>query len=121
MSCHPSNLMYKYVPKKKPKGRTVIIGAGKGSSEMAKHFELAWEKKGFGHLEGFVLTRYGHASKCRNIKIVEASHPIPDKNGILATKNIIKILKELKKRRFINLCFLEGHLLYWCILGQAYR
>ena len=97
MSCHPSNLMYKYIPKKKPKGRTIIIGAGKGSSEMAKHFELAWEKKGFGPLEGFILTRYGHASKCINIKIVEASHPIPDKNGILATKNIIKILKELKK------------------------
>ena len=94
-SCHPSFLMHKYIPKKKPKGRTVIIGVGKGASEMAKHYEIAWEKKGYGALEGLVLTRYGHSSKCNNIKVIEASHPIPDKNGIFATKEIIKIIEKL--------------------------
>ena len=96
-SCHPSNLMHKYIPSKKPKGRTFVVGAGKGSSEMAKHFEKAWEDKGYGPLNGIVVTRYGHAHKCNNIEIIEASHPIPDKNGVIATKKIIQALKDLQK------------------------
>ena len=95
--CHPSHLMHKYVPKRRPKGNIFVVGAGKGSAEMAKHFELAWVKKGYGPLKGLVVTRYGHACKCKNIEVVEASHPIPDINGVKATDRIIKIIKELKK------------------------
>ena len=96
-SCHPSNLMHKYIPKKKPSGRTYVVGAGKASSEMAKYFEKAWEGRGYGKLQGLIISRYGHASKCKNIQVVEASHPVPDDMGFKATKEIIKIAESLKK------------------------
>ena len=94
---HPANLMSKYIPDKQPSGKTVIIGAGKASAEMARAFEIAWKKKGYSDLNGIVITRYGHKRKCENIKIIEASHPAPDKAGLEATSDIINLIKPLKK------------------------
>jgi glycerate 2-kinase len=54
-----------------PKGRTVVIGAGKASAAMAKAVEELWP----GPLTGLVVTRYGHAVPCKRIEVVEASHP----------------------------------------------
>lgn len=95
--CLPENLMHKYIPAKKPKGNVLVVGAGKGSAEMAKYFEMAWEKKGYGPLNGIVITRYGHGSKCNNIEVVEASHPVPDISGIRATNIILNKVMKLKK------------------------
>ena len=44
------------------------------------------EKKGYNVLNGIVITRYGHKSKCDNVKVIEASHPTPDKGGFLQLK-----------------------------------
>ncbi len=52
-----------------PKGRTIVVGAGKASAAMAKAVEDAWP----GPLSGLVVTRYGHAVPCERIEIVEAS------------------------------------------------
>src|SRR5262249_57934302 len=60
-----------------PKGRTVVIGAGKAAGSMAKAAETHWP----GGLEGLVVTRYGHGVRCREIEVVEASHPVPDEAG----------------------------------------
>ena len=98
---HPANLMYKYIPDKQPSGKTVVIGAGKASAEMARSFEIAWNKKGYNNLHGIVITRYGHKKKCENIKIIEASHPTPDKAGLDATSDIISLIKPLKKEDLI--------------------
>ena len=86
---HPANLMAKYIPNKQPSGKTVVIGAGKASAEMARAYEIAWENKGYKNLDGIVITKYGHKRKCKNINIIEASHPVPDKAGMDATDNII--------------------------------
>ena len=94
---HPANLMANYIPDKQPSGKTVVIGAGKASAEMARAFEIAWKKKGYNDLNGIVITRYGHKRKCENIKIIEASHPMPDKAGLEATSDIINLIKPLKK------------------------
>ena len=67
---HPANLMSKCIPNKQPSGKTVVIGAGKASAEMARAFEIAWKKKGYNDLNGIVITRYGHKRNCENIKIV---------------------------------------------------
>ena len=56
-----------------PKGRTIVLGAGKASAAMAKAVEDHWP----GPLEGLVVTRYGHAVPCARIEIVEAAHPVP--------------------------------------------
>lgn len=74
-----------------PSGRTVVVGAGKASAAMAQALEAAWS----GPLEGVVVTRYGHGVACRQIRIVEASHPVPDENGLAATREIIEAVSGL--------------------------
>lgn len=98
---HPKNLMKKYIPNNQPSGKTIVIGAGKASAEMARAFESAWISKGYKKLEGIVITRYGHKRKCKNIKIIEASHPVPDKSGLDATNDIINLLKPLNSKDLV--------------------
>ena len=65
-----------------PKGRTVVIGAGKGAAQLAQAFETLWD----GPYEAVVVTRYGYAAPCRNIRVLEAAHPVPDAAGIAAAQ-----------------------------------
>jgi hydroxypyruvate reductase len=67
-----------------PKGRTIVIGAGKASAAMARALEDHWP----GPLEGLVVTRYGYAVPCERIEIVEAAHPVPDAAGLRAAERI---------------------------------
>lgn len=94
---HPSNIMKNYIPDIEPSGKVIVVGAGKGSAEMARSFEEAWYNKGYKDLSGLVITRYGHKKKCKNINIIEASHPVPDQAGLQATKEMIKLLKTLNE------------------------
>ncbi len=94
---HPSNIMKNYIPDIEPSGKVIVVGAGKGSAEMARSFEEAWYNKGYKDLSGLVITRYGHKRKCKNINIIEASHPVPDQAGLQATKEMIKLLKTLNE------------------------
>jgi glycerate 2-kinase len=70
-----------------PKGRTIVLGAGKASAAMAKAVEDNWS----GELEGLVVTRYGHAVDCSCTKIVEAGHPVPDAEGEEAARRILEL------------------------------
>lgn len=70
----------------KSAGRTIVVGAGKASSQMARAFEQAWD----GPLDGLVVTRYGYAERCERIEIVEAAHPVPDESGLLAARRIME-------------------------------
>ena len=74
-----------------PRGRTVVIGAGKASAAMAKAVEALWP----GPLTELVVTRYGHAVPCERIEIVEASHPVPDESGHHAAGRILEMMKGL--------------------------
>jgi len=60
-----------------PKGRTIVVGAGKAAASMAAAVEAHWG----GTLEGLVVTRYGHGAPCTRIAVVEAAHPVPDGAG----------------------------------------
>jgi glycerate 2-kinase len=75
----------------KPKGRTVVIGAGKGSAQMAAAFEKAWN----GPIEGLVVTRYGYGAKCERIEIIEAAHPVPDAAGLEASRRLLEKVQGL--------------------------
>lgn len=79
----------------RPAGRTLVIGAGKGAAQLARAFEDAWEAAGNGPLEGIVVTRYGYAVPCRHLEVLEASHPVPDATGELATARILQRLEGL--------------------------
>ncbi|WP_131119059.1 glycerate kinase type-2 family protein [Lichenihabitans psoromatis] len=72
----------------RPKGRSIVVGAGKASAEMARAVEVAWD----GPLEGLVVTRDGHAAPCERIEIVEASHPVPDARGEAAARRILALV-----------------------------
>lgn len=74
-----------------PKGRVVVVGAGKASAAMAKVVEDHWP----GPLTGLVITRYGHAVPCDRIEIVEASHPVPDESGYRAAARMIRMVEGL--------------------------
>ena len=65
-----------------PKGRTVVVGAGKGAAQLAAAFEAQWS----GPLSGVVVTRYGFGATCQRIKVMEAAHPVPDEAGLLAAQ-----------------------------------
>lgn len=67
-----------------PKGRTIVIGAGKASAAMARALEDHWA----GPLEGLVVTRYGYDVPCQRIEIVQAAHPVPDAAGLQAAQRI---------------------------------
>uniref|UniRef100_UPI00313B11F8 glycerate kinase type-2 family protein n=2 Tax=Mesorhizobium TaxID=68287 RepID=UPI00313B11F8 len=80
----PELTIRKHLPQK-PKGRTIVIGAGKGSAQMAAAFEKAWD----GPLEGLVVTRYGYGAPCRRIEVIEAAHPVPDEAGLGAARRLL--------------------------------
>lgn len=87
----------------KPKGRTVLVGAGKASALMAQAIERAWD----GPLEGLVVTRYGHAVPCERVEIVEASHPVPDAAGETAARRILELAESLGPDDLL-LCAISG-------------
>ncbi len=75
----------------RPKGRTIVIGAGKASAAMARALEDHWD----GPLEGLVITRYGYEVACERIQIVQAAHPVPDAAGLRATQHIQELVSGL--------------------------
>jgi len=77
----------------RPKGAIVVIGAGKGAAQMAAAFEDLWGDP----LEGVVVTRYGYACAARHIRVLEASHPVPDAAGLAATEALLAAVSGLTK------------------------
>ena len=68
----PALIVPQHLPEP-PKGRTIVVGAGKAAAAMAAAVEKHWR----GPLEGLVVTRYGHGAPTRRIRVVEAAHPDP--------------------------------------------
>ena len=79
----PLHAVKQHLPPR-PRGRTVVVGAGKAAARMALALEQAWD----GPLSGLVVTRYGHGEPCRHIEVVEAGHPMPDDAGLQAAQRI---------------------------------
>ena len=74
-----------------PRGRTLVVGAGKAAAAMAQAVEEHWP----GELSGLVVTRYGHGVPCERIEVVEASHPVPDAAGQDAAARILAVVQGL--------------------------
>ena len=86
-----------------PKGRTIVVGAGKAAAAMAAAVEAHWR----GRLEGLVVTRYGHGAPTRSVKVVEASHPVPDAAGPVAARAILDLVADLSADDLV-LCLVSG-------------
>ena len=86
-----------------PRGRTLVIGAGKASAEMARALEQHWP----GALTGLVVTRYGYAVPCQRIEIVEAAHPVPDRAGSDAARRMLDMVAGLSADDLV-ICLISG-------------
>lgn len=76
-----------------PKGRTLVIGAGKAAASMAAAVERHWPADA--PLSGLVITRYEHGMPTSRIRVVEAGHPVPDENGEAAAREILQAVQAL--------------------------
>ncbi len=98
----PAKTLARFLPPP-PKGRTIVVGAGKAAASMAAALEAAWS----GLLEGLVVTRYGHRTPTRSIEVVEAAHPTPDAAGSAAAARILERVKGLSADDLV-LCLISG-------------
>ena len=86
----PETALRAHLPAK-PKGRTVVIGAGKGAAQLAAAFEALWDAP----LSGVVVTRYGYGALCQWIRVMEAAHPVPDAAGLSASAALFDAVQGL--------------------------
>ena len=86
-----------------PRGRIVVVGAGKAAARMAQAVERHYGSK----VEGLVVTRYGHGAATRNVEVVEAGHPLPDDAGFIAARRIIGMVTGLTADDMV-LCLMSG-------------
>ncbi len=98
----PAHCLASHLPNR-PKGRTIVVGAGKAAASMARAVEVNWK----GTLEGLVVTRYGHGVNCDRIEVVEAAHPVPDKAGTDAARRILGMVETLSGDDLV-LCLISG-------------
>src|SRR5689334_19838355 len=86
----PLQIVARHLPQP-PKGRTFVAAAGKAAASMAAAVEASWKSP----LTGIAITRYGHGVPTKRIRVVEAGHPVPDKAGKSAAREILTQVKEL--------------------------
>ncbi|OCI93647.1 hydroxypyruvate reductase [Agrobacterium sp. 13-626] len=90
-SADPAAAVLRHLPEK-PRGRCVVVGAGKASAAMAAALDAAWPEV---DVSGVVVTRYGHAVPAGRIRILEASHPVPDTMSETAARYILAAVRGL--------------------------
>jgi len=101
-SAQPALCVPPHLPKA-PRGRLIVVGAGKASAAMARAVEDNWP----GPLSGLVVTRYGYAVPCARIEIVEAAHPVPDGAGLRGAERMLELVGGLHPDDLV-LCLFSG-------------
>lgn len=89
-AANPTRALATHLPAR-PRGRTVVIGAGKGAAQLAAAFESLWD----GPLEGVVVTRYGYGCPTRTLRVIEAAHPVPDPAGLFGSTALFEAVRGL--------------------------
>jgi len=102
-SAQPALCIPDHLPAAPPRGRLIVIGAGKASAAMARAVEENWA----GPLTGLVVTRYGYSVPCARIEILQAAHPVPDESGLVAAQRILAAVQELNQDDMV-LCLISG-------------
>ncbi|MDK9705634.1 MAG: glycerate kinase [Desulforhopalus sp.] len=101
-AAQPERCLPPFLPEP-PKGRMIVIGAGKASAAMARTVERQWP----GELSGLVVTRYGHGVPCERIEVVEAAHPVPDAAGMAGAQRMLRLVEGLSADDTV-LCLISG-------------
>ncbi len=103
-SANPIKSLRNFLPSP-PKGRVLVVGAGKAAASMAKAVEIEWASGV--NLSGIVITRYAHGLPLKNIKCIEAGHPVPDSAGEDAAREIYESIGALGEDDLL-LCLISG-------------
>ena len=90
-SADPAAAVRRHLPDK-PRGRCVVVGAGKGAAVMAATVDAAWPDV---DVSGVVVTRYGHAVPAGRIEVLQAAHPVPDEASVQASTRILQAVQGL--------------------------
>lgn len=90
-SADPRQAVARHLPEK-PKGRCIVVGAGKASAAMAAGLDAAWPDV---EMKGVVVTRYGYSVPAGRIEIIEAAHPVPDANSEAAARRMLAAVSGL--------------------------
>jgi hydroxypyruvate reductase len=101
-AAQPEACVPRHLPAR-PRGRLIVVGAGKASAAMAKTVEDRWE----GELSGFVVTRYGYAVPCKRIEIFESAHPVPDARSVEGAQRLLATVRDLTPDDVV-LCLMSG-------------
>jgi len=88
----PLKLVPAHLPQP-PRGRTLVVGAGKAAAAMALAVEQHWPAHA--PLDGLVITRYQHGLLTNRITVLEAGHPVPDQSGEKAAQEILRRVRAL--------------------------
>ncbi len=91
------------VPARPPRGRTIVVGAGKAAAAMA----LALDRNWVGDLSGLVVTAQGHGVRCPRIEVIEASHPVPAETAQRAAEQTLRRVRGLGADDLV-ICLLSG-------------
>ena len=108
-SAQPLHGMRAWLPAP-PRGRTLVLGAGKAGGSMAQALEALWPAEA--PLSGLVVTRYGHvpprpSGLAQRIEVVEAAHPVPDAAGMAAAQRMLELTAGLTADDLV-LCLVSG-------------
>jgi hydroxypyruvate reductase len=101
-SAQPAACIPRHLPPA-PRGRLIVLGAGKASAAMARAVEEHWP----GPLAGLVVTRYGYGVPCERIEIIEAGHPVPDAAGLRGAERMLALAQNLGADDLV-LCLISG-------------
>lgn len=93
----PINKMKAWLPAQKPTGKVIVVGAGKAAAAMAAEWERIWPEN-YPPLSGVVVTRYGHSVPTKHIRVLEASHPLPDSAGQAAAEALLQAVSGLNPK-----------------------
>lgn len=85
-------------------GKIVVIGAGKASAAMANALESILENRISG---GLIVTKSGHSMPLQYLSCMEAGHPVPDENSLLATQKVESLLYGLSENDIV-ICLISG-------------
>ncbi|WP_395138210.1 glycerate kinase [Schlegelella aquatica] len=100
-----------------PRGRTLVLGAGKAAASMAAAVEAAWPAQA--PLSGLIVTRYGHVpprqergegpgvGSTSRIEVMEAAHPVPDAAAERAARRMLELTRGLGPDDLV-LCLISG-------------
>ncbi len=101
-AARPESCIPEFLPTA-PRGRTVVIGAGKAAAAMALALDRRWK----GEMSGVVVTATGHGLACPRIEVLEATHPVPGEAGESAAREILQRVSGLGPEDLV-ICLLSG-------------